>query len=102
MWRTASAVPQLSMPSLPIKFNIAARLFRSIAFLLLGVGSTVLSAAPPTSQPQPTPMSPGSPIPATIPPLPTPAPVSIVYRAFNLDAIHDYRADPDVVRLMVK
>src|SRR3954470_11346041 len=109
MWRTGSAIVQLSFPPSPIKSTIAARLFRSIAFLLLGVGSAALSANAATPGPQQPPVLAGSPVPATTPPPPPappswpppPAAVSVVYRASNRAAIHDYRTNPDLVRQMV-
>ncbi|HEY3662437.1 MAG TPA: DUF362 domain-containing protein [Chthoniobacterales bacterium] len=66
----------------PIESTIVARLFRSIAFLVAGVGCAAAQGLPPPPSP---------------PPTPTP---SIVYRAYNPDAIHNYRADPQLVRRM--
>jgi hypothetical protein len=73
----------LSFAFQPIESTIAARLSRSISFLLAGGaaslgGGFVLAQAPP----------------------PTPTP-SIVYRAHDAAAIHEYRTDPAVVRQMV-
>ena len=90
MCRSTSVVAQLSILAPPIEFTIAARLFRSIAFLIASVGCAVLSLAGTTVLAQ------GEPAPP--PPPPTP---SIVYRAWNPAAIRDYRTNPELVRQMV-
>jgi hypothetical protein len=68
---------ELSTRSSPIKSIIAARFFRSIAFLFLGIVGAAAQNLPP--------------------PAPTP---SIVYRAHNASAIHDYQTNPEIVRRM--
>jgi len=75
----------------PIESTIAARLFRSIAFLVASVGCAVLSLGGTSALAQ------GLPPPAPPPPAPTP---SVVYRAHNPAAIRDYRTDPEIVRPM--
>ncbi|MGI8432879.1 MAG: DUF362 domain-containing protein [Chthoniobacterales bacterium] len=72
--------------------TIAARLSRSIAFLAGGVAwagliFSAVAAAPPAPAPPPTP----TPVP----------PVSVVYRAYDPDAIHGYTTNAAVVRRMV-
>ena len=76
MCRTSPAAAELSFAPSPIESTIAARLFRSIAFLVAGIASTFAQAPPPA---------------------PTP---SVVYRAHNAAAIHDYDANPELVRRM--
>lgn len=83
---------QLSSRRPSIESTIAARLSRSIAFLVAGAGWAVLlfssaQAASPTPVPPPT-------------PIPVPA-VSVVYRAHDDDAMLGYRSNPAVVRRMV-
>ncbi|MDQ3197683.1 MAG: DUF362 domain-containing protein [Verrucomicrobiota bacterium] len=78
MCRTDFAAELSTAPS-PINSTIDARLLRSIAFLLAGVGSTVTALA------------------QALPPEPTP---SIVYRAHNDRAIRDFKANPELVRRM--
>jgi hypothetical protein len=75
MCRTALNSAGLPFDPSPIESIIAARLIRSIAFLLLGVAGAFAQA----------------------PPAPTP---SVVYRARNENAIHDYKTDPALVRRM--
>ena len=95
MWRGGPSPVQLSSRAPSIESTIAARLSRSIAFLVLcGVGAASLLAAPPSA---PTP--PPAPTPApTLPPVPA---TSIVYRAYDPNAMQGYRSDPAVVRRMV-
>jgi hypothetical protein len=66
----------LSFSAPPIKSTIAARFFLSIAFLFLDLGCALAQG-----------------------PLVAPTP-SVVYRAHDGDAIHDYKANPEVVRRM--
>jgi hypothetical protein len=88
MWRTAPTGGQLSFRRSTIVFTIVARFLRSIAFLAASAG-LFLALQPARGQTPPAP---------TPPPQPTP---SVVYRAFDPDAIHGYEADPIVVRRMV-
>jgi hypothetical protein len=82
----------LSISSPPIESTIAARLFRSIAFLVASVGCAALSLGGISALAQ------GLPPPPPPPPAPTP---SIVYRAHDPAAIRDYRTNPEIVRQMV-
>ncbi len=83
MCRTAAAAAaELSFAPSPIKSTIVARLFRSIAFLVASAGCAAAQGLPPPPAP---------------PPAPTP---SIVYRAHNQDAIHEYKTDSRIVRQM--
>ena len=83
MCRTAAtAAAELSFVPSPIESTIAARLFRSIAFLVASVGSAAAQGLPPPQSP---------------PPAPTP---SVVYRAHNPDAIDGYKINPQLVRRM--
>jgi hypothetical protein len=78
MCRTAPAfATELSTRSSPIKSIIAARFFRSIAFLFFGIVGAAAQNLPPLA--------------------PTP---SIVYRAHNASAIRDYQTNPEIVRRM--
>ncbi|MGH8093214.1 MAG: DUF362 domain-containing protein [Chthoniobacterales bacterium] len=71
-----------------IKSTIAARLTRSIVFLVASAGCAAISPGNAVAQNLPPPA-----------PLAAPTP-SIVYRAQNEDAIHNYRTNPEVVRHM--
>jgi hypothetical protein len=81
----------LSIVPSPIESNIAARLFRSIAFLIVSIGCAAtwpggaIAHAQNVAPPPPP------------PPAPTP---SVVYRAHNQNAIHDFRTNPELVRRM--
>ncbi len=76
-----AAAAELSIVPSPIESTIAARLFRSIAFLVVSVGCAIASLGGAVALAQ------GLPPPAPPPPAPTP---SVVYRAHNRNAIHDY------------
>src|SRR4029453_50041 len=82
---------ELSILPSPIESTIAARLFRSIAFLVVSVGGAATSPGGAVALAQ------GLLPPAPPPPAPTP---SVVYRAHNQNAIHDFRTKPEVVRRM--
>lgn len=95
MWRSGPSPVQLSSRAPSIESTIVARLSRSIAFLAVcGVGAASLLAASPSAPPA---LPAATPAP-TLPPVPA---VSIVYRAFDPNAMHGYRSDPAVVRRMV-
>src|SRR4029077_18356236 len=82
---------ELSILPSPIESTIAARLFRSIAFLVVSVGCATAWLGGGAALAQ------GLPPPAPPPPAPTP---SVVYRAHNQNAIHDFQTNPEIVRRM--
>ena len=82
---------ELSILPSPIESTIAARLFRSIAFLVVSVGCATAWLGGPVALAQ------GLQPPAPPPPAPTP---SVVYRAHNQNAIHDFQTNPEIVRRM--
>src|SRR5882762_9557320 len=92
MCRSASGAVQLSIFPSPIESTIAARFFRSIAFLVASVGCVALSLGGASALAQG--------LPPSEPPPPAPTP-SIVYRAHDPAAIRDYRTNPALVRQMV-